>query len=351
MQCDAFDAPEAESVADPSRISLSRFEALALVRAAFTSFFTDHAADIDAAFDATTFDVGAHISHPRAPYTLHHEDGTGAQVVCLYRNLTVDLMALAHECGHALQLSLCKTRFMPPIHREICAFLGEQALMAYCAQHSPSLFAQLEAVWHAENGIYLGVDACTLSSHASSPEAPYDYRWNYPIARLAAIRFWQAGSAPELWGFLCGHTALWDAYLAELTPSAEEFGMENYLPELPETDPERPALNAFRAIGAMTLMDVDYWEGHSRTKIGDYFEGLLEHLRSGTAFICAGADKKPLGYATWIASADGQITLTHRAAPFGNHLELLQSLQARIPNCPSARSTHARSARQEQVAW
>jgi len=45
------------------------------------------------------------------------------------------------------------------------------------------------------------------------------------------------------------------------------------------------------------------------------------------------------------------VRLKRQAAPFGNHLELQEKLQARLPENITVLSHHSRSAREEQVAW
>lgn len=324
--------------------------ALSLVEFAFKLFFPSRADKIESCFARTHFRVGDDVTNPNAPCTIDHGMQAGPELLCAYRRRPEDLVALAHECAHALQLSLNPGRFMPPVQREICAFLGEQILLDFAAHSAPELSEDLQAVWDLETKTYLGEDATRLAHAAQNPQSRYTYRWNYPIARLAAIQFYAERPPAELWSFFEGNPAPWMDYLGGFSTDQKETGLENYYPTMPASDTEQPILNAYRALGAMTLMDADYFNGLSETPIDAYCEQILQNMQAGTAFICVGEDKKPVGYATWSDDENG-VTLTHRAAPFGDYLQLMKSLQNRIPNSQHARSNHERSARKEQVAW
>ena len=127
--------------------------------------------------------------------------------------------------------------------------------------------------------------------------------------------------------------------------------MNNYLPEVPQKEEQHPAINAYRSLGMMALLDIDYWEGASERSIEQYYRTLLSHMQSQTVMVAIGQDKKPIGYATWTASNDNQVTLTRQSAPFGDHLELQQQLEKHFPTDSVVLSQHERSAREEQVAW
>jgi len=239
---------------------------------------------------------------------------------------------------------------MTPIQREICAFLGEQILIDFATSSSPEISDNLRSVWELENQVYFGVDTDILAKAALNEASEYTYRWNYPVARLAAVTFFRERPADALWSIFNGDTKPWRNYLDQFSPDIKELGVENYYPAMPDSDPEMPALNAYRAVGAMALMDADYFEGLSQTPIDIYFEAIVKNMQAGTAFICVDDSKRPVGYATWDDDKEGA-TLTHRAAPFGDYLKLMKSLKDRIPNSATVRSIHERSARKEQVAW
>ena len=129
--------------------------------------------------------------------------------------------------------------------------------------------------------------------------------------------------------------------------------MNNYLPQFPETETDLRAINAYRSLGAMVLLDIDYWQGESEKIIKEYYSECLGHMQAQTSFVAINSERKPIGYAAWEAdpcNAD-MICLKRQAAPFGDHLEVQQKLQARLPETAKVFSYHPRSAREEQVAW
>lgn len=110
------------------------------------------------------------------------------QIVMAWRGTAGDMICLAHEAGHALQIVWSDHAETPVIARETCAFLAEIALLSYAEAHNPSLHAALARVWHRENATYFDADAKVLLSALQDPSTPIDYRCNYPLARLAAWR-------------------------------------------------------------------------------------------------------------------------------------------------------------------
>jgi hemolysin-activating ACP:hemolysin acyltransferase len=127
---------------------------------------------------------------------------------------------------------------------------------------------------------------------------------------------------------------------------------QNYLPPLPAPDTTQPASDAYRALGAMALLDIDFWKGESERRIEDYYATLLHHLQNRTAFIALDEVRRPVGYATWRkAAGDNTITLTRQAAPFGDHLLLQKALERHLGQESDVHAQHPRSARQEQMAW
>jgi len=130
--------------------------------------------------------------------------------------------------------------------------------------------------------------------------------------------------------------------------------MENYLPEIPKQSNERPPISAYRALGIIVMLDIDYPLGISEATIDWYYWELVHHLKNQTAFISIGDDDKPNGYALWeISEADSKsICLKRRVAPFGDHAELYRKLRSvHFPDSKRVLSHHLWSAREIQVAW
>jgi hemolysin-activating ACP:hemolysin acyltransferase len=111
-------------------------------------------------------------------------------------------------------------------------------------------------------------------------------------------------------------------------------------------------VDAYRVLGAMALLDIDFWKGQSEQRIEDYYSTLLHHLQNRTAFVALDEVRRPVGYAIW-RKTDGEdtVTLRRQAAPFGDHLLLQKALERHLGQKSDVQAQHPRSARQEQRAW
>ena len=129
--------------------------------------------------------------------------------------------------------------------------------------------------------------------------------------------------------------------------------MSNYFPKLPDRKNETTGLAAYRSLGMIVFLDLDYWKGQSETPIGDYYNNLASHIQARTAYVVIGNENKPIGYATWNVegSDESKIEITRQSAPFGGHLVLQKALRAHLPNVTQALSKHDRSARRDQRVW
>ena len=306
--------------------------------------------NIRAILETISFQTFPH-SGMNVPYTIDTGEGRPPVIVMNWRGRPDDLICLAHEAAHALQITLSNHMVMPPLARETCAFLGELFLIEDARKHNPTLYPLLQQVWQAENEVYLTNDLDSLSDALTDVSTPYNYRQNYPIARLVAVELFSRGNGIWLQDlFASGCKGMMHLPVMAMADLAGEI--KNYLPHMPRNDPEHPAVNAYRGLGAMVLLDIDYWEGESEKQIKDYYANLLEHLRKKTAFVALNAGRRPVGYATWDEPrGDEIVTLTRQAAPFGDHLLLQRTLEHRLNHADSAAAYHFRSARAEQVAW
>lgn len=291
----------------------------------------------------TTFDAPA----ADRPMTLDRGAGRAPVVSMCYQGTPADMLCVAHEFGHALQYHLAQGRFVPPILRELAAFLAEAVLLRYVQREDPQLAAPLKAAARADDAIYLGQDGDLLRAALDDPQAAYDYRLNYPVARHLAHAV-TTRSQPALWERI---------FRAQLTLpemlARRQTGLANTLPAVPDPDQERPAINAYRVLGMMVLLDIETRQGEPDKAIETYYAARLAHLQAQTSLVAVDRAGKPFGYALWdVDPADPDlITLKRQAAPFGDHLELQERLQAQLPATACARSHHPRSARQEQTAW
>ncbi len=131
---------------------------------------------------AFTYNLG----HDRLPFVSLH-----------YRDRPRDLLVMAHEFGHALQIvasAPLRTGQMPPIARECCAFLAELALIRHCSAARPAL----SAAHAADTAEYFGVDRLRLQHALQGARTPYRYDWNYPLARRRAADLMAQGTPKVL---------------------------------------------------------------------------------------------------------------------------------------------------------
>jgi len=122
------------------------------------------------------------------PCTIDDGPECPPRILLRWRGTADDLMCLAHEAGHALQVVWSDHAITPPLLRETCAFLSEIAVLRWALCHCSELHRALVDVWERENARYFGSDMEVLRADLLQPERAHTYRHNYPLARLAALR-------------------------------------------------------------------------------------------------------------------------------------------------------------------
>ncbi|MEX3315343.1 hypothetical protein [Sulfitobacter sp. PS-8MA] len=128
--------------------------------------------------------------YPRA-FTLH-DNGRGLPYIsCPWQGCQNDLLTLAHEFGHALQIVASEERAMPPVLRETCASQSELWLIAELGKSDPRLSQKLANVFESRAHYTFVEDAPALHAALADPDRPYQYQWNYPLAQSLAWRFEQ----------------------------------------------------------------------------------------------------------------------------------------------------------------
>lgn len=336
----------------PELVGLSASEAWSLAAAAMAYQFSEHAEFIQKVARTAQVDFVAEDDGVQRPFTLHQGTGNVPLVSIRYAGYGADLLAVAHEFGHAVQLAANPDRFIPPIHREIAAFLSEHALLVYTDKLSKALTGVLQIAHREDDAIYLGNDAVALAGAMHDPTTAYTYRWNYPVARVLAASAFQRQRSNALWTTFSGQAALREL-IYDVRGGSSLNTNENYLPAVPKPDKDYPAINGYRSLGMMAQLDIDYWQGQSEMPIGDYHASVLRHVQDKSAFIAFSEEMTPIGYATWsrCSETDEAIQITRQAAPFGDHLTLQKRLKAHLEMHASVTSRHARSAREVQTAW
>ena len=334
----------------PNLRVISGSEAWDMAAEALSEQFPDFKADLEKVRTSCTLDFSA--PSQDAPYTLAGEGVGFSKVLMCYNGTPADMICVAHEFGHAAQNFFAQGNFIPPMQREIAAFISELSFLKFLAKSYPELEAPLKGAWNDDSEIYLREDLDQLVADCAATNSHYSYRWNYPLARLGALALFKTGSQKDLSRAFLAEMSL-EECLTRVSRSVQPSDIQNYLPEIPEPDAEKPAINAYRSLGMMLLLDIDYWQGESEKDIDVYYQQLLGHMQEQTALVTIGPARKPIGYATWnlCGGDDDSVEITRQAAPFGNHLELLRNLKSRLPKGVAIKSLHERSSRREQVAW
>ena len=253
------------------------------------------------------------------PHTIDPGKGKAPQVFITWHGKPEDVICLAHETAHALQIILSDHETMPPVARETCAFLGELAVIEYVRKELPDLFGALCAVWERENGAYLGQDLESLTHALADPVAPYHYRLNYPLARLMAVELFRRGPGPW-WHqvFSAGPKAMRFLPIQALAERAPDD--PNPLPALPSEPGDNPVIKAYRSVGAIALLDLVASAPAADMSMGDYYAALLERMKAKRVFLALDEKRRPTGYAMWLEERKGgELCFDRIIAPFCDH--------------------------------
>lgn len=262
------------------------------------------------------------------PHTVDKGGANPPEVFLYWDGSPEDQICLAHEAGHALQLILSGGDFMPPVAREVCAFLAELAVISWADVHDPALAADLRHVWNGDSDLYLHDVRDELLAALADPTAQYQYRLNYPLARIAAVRLFQEQSREQLSGlFRSGGKAMSLVGLSETAALLKP--VESIFPPMPCANDVSGALSRHQKLGAIALLDSVYWKGEPERRIADYYWAAQRHLDEGTLVLTTDDLHRPTGYATWRPATAGETaTVLRIAAPFGNINRLKEAVSA-----------------------
>ncbi|UVK40986.1 hypothetical protein LHFGNBLO_002526 [Mesorhizobium sp. AR10] len=166
---------------------------------AMRAFFPAQRSIIDDTFEKTVKTLVARPNKSPRALTLDNGPGTYPTIFYSFLGEPSDSLVIAHEFGHAVQIRASRGKFVSPIMREVCAFIGEMAQLSYALCGDARQYRCLSQVWHKDNQKYLGTHRDHLDSALLQPEMPYNYFWNYPIARYLAIQISQRCSRDRMW--------------------------------------------------------------------------------------------------------------------------------------------------------
>lgn len=132
-------------------------------------------------------------------YTYYHDKTRTLMVELSYKYRPEDVLTVAHEFGHCVQLTSTKENFIPPLFRETCAFIAELIFLKYLERSYPELHTVLVKSWYSQNSHYLGQSSKMLHAATNISLQPYTYEWNYPIARVFSIIAFNSMGNKKIW--------------------------------------------------------------------------------------------------------------------------------------------------------
>jgi hypothetical protein len=129
------------------------------------------------------FDLAPDLQRFPRPFTIEDLGDGRPFVSCPCSGRTSDLLRLAHEIGHALQALTAPPAPLPPIQREMAAFIAEDAAARGLQARHPALGPLLAA-----RQARVARHGPGLRAALAVPSSAYSYAWNYPVARSLASR-------------------------------------------------------------------------------------------------------------------------------------------------------------------
>ena len=159
---------------------------------------------IKAARDGTQVQTAPDVARFPQAFTLH-DGGNGQPYVSVpYTGTARDMLTLAHEFGHAVQITHTAPPLTPPVLREVCAFLAEHWLLDHLALVDARLAQAIAAPWARSVAVDQGARMQDLITACAAPDTAYEYAWNYPLARLLALRAAQVLDPADQWQLFTG---------------------------------------------------------------------------------------------------------------------------------------------------
>lgn len=193
-----------EGSAGPCRFAIDLETAWGTTHEAMRKMFPAQKDLIGLTFENTIRIQGPRRQKSRRAATIDNGPDAYPTILYSFSAETADLLVLAHEFAHALQIRASGGHFVSPIMREVCAFVGEHALMAHISSFDTTLHNCLGLVRDAKNQRSFDIERRRLLAALSGPEPTYSYSWNYPIARYLAMELSERLKAGEIWALFQG---------------------------------------------------------------------------------------------------------------------------------------------------
>lgn len=238
-----------------------------------------------------------------------------------------DLVCLAHECAHALQAQF-SNGLMPPVAREVCAFLGEVWLIRYVMEVEPRLGSALLAEWDEDSKIYLLEHLVELEHALVNATAPYQYSFNYPIARLLAVAIDGSDQRDFLKLFSSGASVM--EHMPALKPVRDPAArpLIDVLPALP--DESKGIAEGYQILGALVAIDLQADRDGAELSIEAYYKQAMTWLSAQSISPVLDAARRPIGYGTWDWTKDGSFQHLRIVALAGHYSSVRNEVHRRL---------------------
>lgn len=209
----ARDAPALTRVRKTAQV---RYEPLdpeatwALAISALRNFLPQQRQFVDDTFQGSEMIAIVGKRKSRRALTIDHGPAKYPTILYHFHGDASDPLVIAHEFGHALQIRASDGKFVAPVMREVCAFVAEGALLAHCREHDPPRYAAIHARWNADNRKYLNMFGAKLAAALTDRYSPYEYSWNYPVARHLAQGISRSFPPDAVWRLFQGDLSVSD---------------------------------------------------------------------------------------------------------------------------------------------
>jgi len=210
MTCEATDEPAADMKPGLADQALNPETDWLRTAEAMREFLPEQHSNIDDTFENTVRTVAERLDRSRKALTLDNGAAAYPTILYTYYGEPADSLVIAHEFAHAVQIRASQGKFVVPVLREVCAFLGEGALLSHALRRDETQYASLAQAWGADNHKYLVRQRDQLKKDLMQPNTPYKYLWNYPIARYLAIQIAKHFSGDAIWDIFGGKSSVQD---------------------------------------------------------------------------------------------------------------------------------------------
>jgi hypothetical protein len=276
------------------------------------------------------------------PLTIDEGGSSYPTVICPYSGGADELITMAHEFSHALQIMSSKGRKSPPILREICAFIGELALLEYMKEKDLDQYNILFEAWNSQNAGYFGSNLKDLKIALSVTNSGYNYQWNYPIARVMAIDLFRNEESSKLWNlFQRGiESSTYRDYLKGLEGAMNEVALSALNPNSGFT----PLITSYSVIGVLAMLDILYQGHNTKRKIRNYVSDLKIDLTSECIYLQFNSSRQPIGYCKYVVESSSagvkRYVSQREILPFGRQRHFQASFRRKFESLGEVEVLH-----------